>query len=202
MFTTSLSNYDSLYDDCIFSFSDSSDGADEQDRTVQIVESTLNKTLSVKKFYSTASYDINVAHIVRPLCYPTLSSSDTGFAGFTEIESGAMWVHLLDDEGNQSSSVLLSHAKSGGAESGLRTTMPTERVIALGERDVIRIVAECDQQIVARQNQYAYGIDEVAATYGYIGAADDKGYATFFVKMEELAAFAASSPEPVWIVSR
>lgn len=189
MFTTIPNNFSSLYEDAIFAFTESSGADSASDTTVDIISSVGGETLTVKKFYSTADFQVNATPFVKPLTYPDIVVAPTGFVSDSTINMGMMWVHVADDKGNESSSVLLTQSKHGEPAQGVVSSIGggLQRVISLGERDLIRLYFDPSEQITVVQRQYISGLIDPVAEVSYEGVANSTGFATFSLVAENLS---------------
>ncbi len=189
MFTTLPNNFDSLHNECIFAYADTSDGDSVSDKVVDILNSDTDVTLLVKKFYSTCDFQVNVAPIVRSLTYPNIVAAECGFVPSSQIEQGVMRVHVADDD-NESSSVILTQSRHGEPLRGVVTSMPKspDRVISRGEREYIKIYLDAAEQVTITQRQYARGVAEAVAEEDYTATADSFGFVTFSLLVDPLSA--------------
>ncbi len=189
MFTTIPSNFSSLYEDTIFAFSAASGSDFDSDTTVDIINADSEETLVVKKFYSSADFQVNATPFVRPLTYPDIVAAPTGFVDDSTLNMGMMWVYVADDRGDQCGAVLLTQSKHGEPAQGVVSSIGSglQRVLSIGERDLIRLYFDPSEQVTVVQRQYISGLTDPMAEVSYEGVANSTGFATFSLVAENLS---------------
>ncbi len=186
MFTQTPNNYQSLYDELNYQL--------ELDETttamVQISDYNSGELLGVKKFYSTQSFSVNPAPIIRPYAIPASPAIATQFE--TTERYGYVTVKLFVESADGSESYIstpLTYTLSKSTESttGAVTTRSTDRLISVGESDTLTLRCEHGFEIDVRVNYY--GADDLLLeSKTYSETPDDSGIRVFHLLAKEVEA--------------
>lgn len=110
------------------------------DIEIEIVETSTNETVGVKKFYSTSSAKVNVAPLLFDRYFPQPRRSeqvqlDGYFGGFPTIQLTAQGESTTQER-------TFTYAAQRCEAPKILTTMPLERILRRGECDTLTILAE------------------------------------------------------------
>ncbi len=187
MFTTTPSNYGSLYSEQLYVFNN----GNAQDCTITIKDAESGATLGVKKFYDTVEASINISPIVRPYAIPSLERSTSGFV--TTSNEGSIRVVLVADDGTQSDERLFILSREDQLADSQFTTIASERTISLGDcerlcfsvSDRSEMVAEVRNMILVGDTPspvntytYYYNIESTTPMVNFILQARDTRFDT------------------------
>ncbi len=195
MFTTLPQSYGSLYEDQIFTFESDS----TEDQLFEIRESVTGDLIGVKKFYSIATANLNVAPIVRPyalpkMVVPTTQFVDSSSHGSIAIEVTKIGIDDTDSVVCEPVTLSLSHYDQNSV--GLVTTLPVKRAISIGDGEQLLLRVDPQLSTVVTVEKYAYGLEEddqscevdvvMVASQGYEIDPQSSGFALFSIAAEKL----------------
>ncbi len=147
MYTQLPINYSSLYDELQYRLQITS----KKDVTIVINDYNSSECIGVKKFYSTSDLTLNVAPIIRPFAMYTLESNPTGFLDNARQGFVTVQLEASADDTIIATSVdhtfTLSHSRESA--NSIVSTMPHQRLLSLGEQDIITVIGETNSAINA-----------------------------------------------------
>ncbi len=181
MFTSYPQNYQSLYSQLIYRYEE----AAESDITLFITDSTSDELIGVKKFYSTTTAQLNIAPIIRPYALPSVVVAESGFVEGSN--AGAIEVAVSDDDDNATESRIFTLSLYDESEVGLLSVFePLQRVISIGESDLLTLRVDASLPINVAQRQYLYGGESPIVEQDYSCEAKQSGVALFNFVAQEL----------------
>ncbi len=161
MFTATATSYGSLYNEQNYSFNSTS----VEDQTFEIREVQSGDLLGVKKFYNTSGTTLNISPIVRPFATPSLPEIVTEFvdsAAYGAITIEVTKSGTADDGATEvtSGESVLTLSKSNEDELGLLTTLPLQRSMSMGERELLALRVDPELSTKITVSQFGYGWDD------------------------------------------
>ncbi len=135
MFINIPNNFSSMWGELIYEYN----STDESDILIEILDTESEETLGVKKFYSSSSAQLNLAPILFETSLPEasqlqFSSTITAACGFPSV--------ALSDGDTSCEVRTFTFADSTISAPAALSSMPENRLLCKGERDIITIIAE------------------------------------------------------------
>ncbi len=165
MFTSTPQLFGSLYESQIFKF----EGSFVEDQTFEVKEVISNEIIGVKKFYQTASSELNISPIVRSYAVPSPHCQAMGFIEDAKVGALSLCVTKTgsvesDEVVSNSTCLVLSHSQE--SDIALLSTLPLARTISDGEYDTIAVRCSHDGyvNIVVKQYLYDEATSEISTT--------------------------------------
>ncbi len=140
MFINIPNNFSSMWGELTYE----SSCTDTTDILIEILDSSSDESLGVKKFYSSTSAKINPAPMLFDLMLPDVEKLD--FTSSVTAATGFPLLALSDGE-EQSEERIFTYSKSDLSAPAVLYTMPTSRLLHEDECDVVTFVAEEGSQI-------------------------------------------------------
>lgn len=189
MFTQTPNNYQSLYNEIDYQLE-----LDEINTTlVQITDCNTGELLGVKKFYSTQSFSVNVAPIIRPYAIPNTPAIATQFETAERYGYATVKLFVATEDGSESyisTPLTFTISKSNESETGAITKLPTQRLISVGESDSITVRCETGFEINAYVKYYAAADEEnsevLLDSTTFSSTPDYSGIVTFHLLAKEV----------------
>ncbi|MFI3328064.1 MAG: hypothetical protein SNH79_03515 [Rikenellaceae bacterium] len=195
MFTTTPERLGSLCSEQIYRY----ESDVERDITFKIEDVDSGDLLGVKKFYSTATAEINISPIVKQYVLPTTAPYEDGF--FTIKRQGYARIGLIECENgdkSDSQTMLLSEDNRGyaiistipveapienheGEVALISAFAPQSRAMSIGESDTLLFTAPAGSDVRMVVEQYAYEIEDPVAVKSYTMTIEEPGFAAFNV---------------------
>ncbi len=186
MFTTYPQNYESLYSELVYNFSNSSDSDDYSDIDITISESNDETPLYVKRFYSTSTAELNIAPMVRNFAYPNVYSGEMGFVNDTH--NGSIGIVVASDDGSECETRIFTLSRQAENEIGLVSTLPERlRTISLGESELLSFRVDPTKMSIATLEQYVEGQRESIARTTFYAGVQQSGFARFNLVANKLS---------------
>ncbi len=140
MFINIPNNFSSLWGELIYEYN----STEEKDIVIEILDTESEETLGVKKFYSSSSAQLNLAPILFETALP--KSSQLQFSSTITAAYGFPSVSLTDGDSSCETRTFTFADSSISAPATL-SSMPENRLLCAGERDIITIVAKEASQL-------------------------------------------------------